>query len=138
MKETKNTPHIEMRENSIKLGNAVLDREAIEVIEDIQGSLGDHYRSGLGRIQELLLDSCEDLPVEYDEAIHLLQMLSNLKRDIFTLMWAVNPLPPDSGYRRRRCPADEYRTALEAMATDEADDDPDADGDDSEMQYAGK
>lgn len=128
MKETRNTPHIEKRENAIKIGNAVLDREALEVIEDIQDTLGDHYRTGLGRIQELLLDSCEDLPVEYDEAIHLLQMLSNLKRDIGTLMWAVNPLPPDSGYRRRNCPEDEYLTAIEAMELADANDDPDNDG----------
>ena len=101
MDTTKDITAIEVRENSVKIGRVVLDSEALEVLGDIQADLGEHYMEGLRRVSDILLDNCEDLPVEYGEALHLLQMLSNLRRDIRTLMWAVNPLPPDSVYRHR-------------------------------------
>lgn len=101
MDTTKDITAIEVRENSVKIGRVVLDSEALDVLDDIQTDLGDSYMKGLRRVSDLLLHNCEDLPVEYGEALHLLQMLSNLRRDIWTLAWAVNPLPPDSVYRRR-------------------------------------
>ena len=135
MDKTKETPQIEIGDNFIKIGNVVLDREALEILEDIQNDLGDHYRRTIGIVRNLILDSCEDLPIGYDETIHILQALSNLGRDINALMWAVNPLPPELSYSRRRRPDcdidDMYRDTVEAMELADANDDPHADGDSS-------
>lgn len=117
---------LEIDANAVKIGRVVLDREALDVLDDIQTDLGEHYMEGLRRVSDILLDNCEDLPVEYGEALHLLQMLSNLRRDIWTLMWAVNPLPSDSGYSRRHCMADDESTAdVESMELAAANDNPD-------------
>lgn len=117
---------LEIDANAVKIGRVVLDREALDVLDDIQTDLGDSYMKGLQRVSDILLDNCEDLPVEYGEALHLLQMLSNLRRDIWTLAWAVNPLPSDSGYSRRHCMADDESTAaVESMELAAANDNPD-------------
>lgn len=125
------TSRIEIMDYAVKIDDAVLDSEVIEIIEDIQNDLGDHYRAGLGRIQGLLLDFCEDLPIEYDETVHLLQMLSNLRRDIRALMWGVNPLPPEMGYRRRIPRDDEDCYGAAAPESDPGEGDGDTDDEDS-------
>ena len=130
---------IEIDANAVKIGRVVLDSEALDVLDDIQTDLGDPYMEGLQRVSDILLDNCEELPVEYGEALHLLQMLSNLRRDIKTLVWAVNPLPSGSGYSRRHCTSgDECIAAVETMELAAANDNPDSDSDDSGMQHPGK
>lgn len=99
MAKTNNIQKIEITTNNIvKIGSVLLDNEAIALIDDLQTLGGDIYCKSLTRLSDLIIDNCDDMSVEYDEAMHLLQMLSNLRRDIRTLKYPRDPLATKTGF----------------------------------------
>ena len=99
MGKTNNIQKIEITTNNIvKIGSVLLDNEAIALIDDLQTEGGDIYCKSLTRLRDLIIDNCDDMSVEYDEAMHLLQMLSNLRWAIRTLKYPRDPLATKTGF----------------------------------------